>query len=298
MAAGRCFPLRLVQRAQINCKAAEGLLSQDIARALRISRPTVRLCCQRFLALPLARVEKDAPHPGRISRVSHRKVQAVVHATLHTTPPAIHWSARSMAKAHGPEQRHHSPDLEAAQPETSLDRNLQAQPLLPLTPGVPARQTHDYKRAGTTTLSAALNMLDGTVIGDCMPRHRHQELIRFLQLINVRTPLRSALASDRRQLRDSQTPSRPILAETPSSFPPIFHSHPQPLAEHSGALVPRDHRQAHPSKVLQERPSFNAVINHYIQTHNQNPTLFVWSASVERIMSKIAKCKETFETLH
>ena len=62
------------------------------------------------------------------------------------------------------------------------------QPLLPLRPGIPARQTHDYRRHGTTTLFAALNMLDGTVIGDCMPRHRHQEFIRFLQRINVKTP--------------------------------------------------------------------------------------------------------------
>jgi len=62
------------------------------------------------------------------------------------------------------------------------------QPLLPLRCGIPARQTHDYMRHGTTTLFAALNMLDGTVIGDCMPRHRHQEFIRFLQLIDVQTP--------------------------------------------------------------------------------------------------------------
>jgi hypothetical protein len=171
MAAGRRFPLQLIERAQIICKTAEGLLSQDSARALHISRPTVRLWRQRFLALRLPGLEKDAPRSGHIPRVSHRKVQAVVHATLHTTPLATHWSARSMAKAQGPEQRHHSPDLEAAQPETSLDRNLQAQPLLPLRPGVPARHTHDYKRDGTTTLFAALNMLDGTVIGDCMPRH-------------------------------------------------------------------------------------------------------------------------------
>lgn len=62
------------------------------------------------------------------------------------------------------------------------------QPLLPLRPGIPVRQTHDYTRHGTTTLFAALNILDGTVIGDCMPRHRHQEFIRFLHIINTKTP--------------------------------------------------------------------------------------------------------------
>src|SRR6202030_2739478 len=73
--------------------------------------------------------------------------------------------------------------------KSQIEALHRTQPLLPLSPGVPARQTHDYKRNGTTTLFAALNMLDGTVIGDCMPRHRHQEFIRFLQLINVKTPL-------------------------------------------------------------------------------------------------------------
>ena len=101
-AAGRRIPLRLVQRAQIICKAAEGVFSKDIAGALHISRPTVQLWRQRFLALRLPGLEKDAPRPGRIPRISHRQVQAVVHATLHTTPPdATHWSARSMAKAQG-----------------------------------------------------------------------------------------------------------------------------------------------------------------------------------------------------
>src|SRR6184192_2723935 len=227
----RSYPLRLVQRARIIQMAANGVFNQDIARAVGVSRPTVQLWRQRFLALRLPGLEKDAPRPGRIPRISHRKVQAVIHATLHTTPPdATHWSARSMAQAQGLskdtihriwKQHHLKPHLietfklsrdkrfveklhdvvglylnppdkalvlcvdEKSQIQ-ALDRT---QPLLPLRPGVPARQTHDYKRNGTTTLFAALNMLDGTVIGDCMPRHRHQEFIRFLQLISVKTPL-------------------------------------------------------------------------------------------------------------
>jgi DNA-binding CsgD family transcriptional regulator len=74
-AAGRSFPMRLVQRAQIIRKAAEGMLSQDIARLLRISRPTVQLWRQRFLALRLSGLEKDAPRPGRIPRISRRPMR-------------------------------------------------------------------------------------------------------------------------------------------------------------------------------------------------------------------------------
>ena len=63
----------------------------------------------------------------------------------------------------------------------ALDRT---QPVLPLRPGLPERQTHDYTRHGTTTLFAALNVLEGTVIGQCQPRHRHQEFLRFLDRID------------------------------------------------------------------------------------------------------------------
>ena len=98
----RSLPFRLVQRARIISMAAGATLGQDIAHALDISRPTVQLWRERFLALRLAGLEKDAPRPGRIPSLSPRKVQAVVEATLHTKPShATHWSVRSMARAQG-----------------------------------------------------------------------------------------------------------------------------------------------------------------------------------------------------
>ena len=99
---GRSLPLRLVQRARIIQMAADGALNQTIADALNISRPTVQLWRDRFMALRLAGLEKDAPRPGRIPKIPQTQVAAVVEATLHSTPPnATHWSARSMAKAQG-----------------------------------------------------------------------------------------------------------------------------------------------------------------------------------------------------
>ena len=65
--------------------------------------------------------------------------------------------------------------------DQALDRT---QPLLPLRPGLPERRTHDYKRHGTTTLFAALDVAAGKVIGQCQPRHRHQEFLRFLKQID------------------------------------------------------------------------------------------------------------------
>jgi transposase len=82
--------------------AAEGIENQQIAARLRISRPTVQLWRQRFLALRATGLEKDAPRPGRIPRITSSQVAAIVEATLHSKPPnATHWSTRTMAKAQG-----------------------------------------------------------------------------------------------------------------------------------------------------------------------------------------------------
>jgi hypothetical protein len=75
--------------------------------------------------------------------------------------------------------------VEEKSPIQALDRT---QPVLPMRPGVPERQTHDYTRHRTTTLFAALNVLSGEVLGGCMPRHRHQEFLRFLERIERSTP--------------------------------------------------------------------------------------------------------------
>src|SRR5882672_8356353 len=99
---GRTIPMRLVQRARIIRLASDGMQNQDVAREAGVSCPTVHLWRQRFLALRLPGLEKDAPRPGRIPRISARKIRTVVEATLHTTPKtATHWSTRTMADAQG-----------------------------------------------------------------------------------------------------------------------------------------------------------------------------------------------------
>ena len=101
-ARSRTMPLRLVQRAKIIQMASNGMDSQDIAKMLEVSRPTVQLWRERFLALRLSGLEKDGPRPGRIPRISDEKVRAVIEATLHSKPPdATHWSTRSMSRAQG-----------------------------------------------------------------------------------------------------------------------------------------------------------------------------------------------------
>ena len=339
-ATGRSLAFRLVQRAQIIRMAADGILNQDIAQKLRISRPTVQLWRQRFLALRLPGLEKDAPRPGRVPRISQRKISAVVEATLHTTPGnATHWSTRSMAKAQGLseatirriwhrhnlkphlvetfklsrdkrfiEKLHDVVGLYLNPPDKALvlcvdeKSQIQAldrtQPLLPLRPGIPARQTHDYKRNGTTTLFAALSMLDGKVIGDCMPRHRHQEFVRFLKLIDAQT----YIDLDLHLIVDNYGTHKHPRVQSWLKRHPRFHLHFIPTSSSWLNMVERWFREITDKRIrrgsFKNVPVLIAAINHYIETHNQNPQVFVWSASVEKIMTKISKCKEALDAVH
>jgi len=332
-AKGKSFPLRLVQRAQIIQLAVRGVFNHDIATQLDISRPTVQLWRERFLSLRLLGLEKDAPRLGRIPRIHHKKVIAIVNDTLHTTPSdATHWSTRSMAKTHGVsnatvqriwkqynlkphliktfklsrdkqfiEKLYDVVGLYMNPPDKAIvlcvdeKSQIQAlertQPLLPLRPGIPARQTHDYTRHGTTTLFAALNMLDGTVIGDCMPRHRHQEFIRFLQLIDTKTPL----DLDLHMIIDNYGTHKHPRVQRWLKRHPRFRMHFTPTSSSWLNMVERWFSGITTKRI--RRGSFKNVkelimtIKQYIESHNQNPKVFVWTASAESIMRKISNVK-------
>jgi hypothetical protein len=103
----------------------------------------------------------------------------------------------------------------------ALDRT---QASLPMVTGRGETMTHDYKRRGTTTLLAVLDVLTGTVIGQCLPKHRHQEFSEVPAHHRPRGTQGSEVASDRRQLRHPQTRQRPRLARQASPVPVAFHS--------------------------------------------------------------------------
>lgn len=339
-ARSRTLPLRQVQRAKIILMAASGTSNKEIAATLGLSRPTIQLWRERFLALRLAGIEKDAPRPGRKPRISAIKIKAVVEATLHTKPSnATHWSTRSMAKAqhlseasirriwqmhnlkphvaetfklsrdkHFVEKLTDVVGLYLNPPEKALvlcvdeKSQIQAlertQPELPLRPGIPARQTRDYKRNGTTTLFAALNLLDGKVIGDCMPRHRHQEFIRFLKKIDAATPKDRQL----HLIVDNYSTHKHQRVKNWFKRHPRFHLHFTPTSSSWLNMVERWFREITEKRVrrgsFSSVPQLIAAINEYFENHNQNPKVFVWKASVEKILTKINKCKEALDALH
>src|SRR5919106_2759729 len=177
----------------------------------------------------------------------------------------------------------------------ALDRT---QPGLPIKKGRCGTMTHDYKRNGTTTLFAALSMLDGKVIGDCMPRHRHQEFIRFLNKIDAETP--SHL--DLHLIVDNYATHKHPRVKSWIRRHPRFHFHFIPTSSSWLNLVERWFREITDKRI--RRGSFHnvtqliAAIEDYLKSHNQNPRVFVWKAAADSIMTKIAKCKEALGTLH
>jgi transposase len=172
------------------------------------------------------------------------------------------------------------------------------QPSLPLKKGRCGTMTHDYKRNGTTTLFAALSMLDGKVIGDCMPRHRHHEFIRFLKKIDKETDF----GFDLHLIVDNYSTHKHPQVKSWIESHPRFHLHFTPTSASWLNLVERFFSEITNKRI--RRGSFKNVkalikaIKEYLDSHNQNPQVFVWSTPVERILEKISKCKEALDAVH
>ena len=172
----------------------------------------------------------------------------------------------------------------------ALDRT---QPILPLRPGLPERQTHDYERHGTTTLFAALNVLEGTGIGQCQAKHRHQEFLRFLDQIDasVDSKLDVHLVLD-----NYGTHKHPEVKKWLAQRP-RYRIHFTPTS--SSWLNQIERWFAEITRKQIRRGTFRSVrdliqtINDYIRTYNKNPRPFQWIASASRIIRKVRKYKDT-----
>ena len=177
----------------------------------------------------------------------------------------------------------------------ALDRT---QPSLPLFPGRGGTLTHDYKRNGTTTLFAALSMLDGHIIAQCMSRHRHQEFLKFLNKIDRETDreLDVHLIIDNYCTHKHERVARWLKRHK------RFHLHFVPTSSSWLNLIERWFREITDKRIrrgaFKSVPQLIQAILDFIEAHNADPKPFVWSAPVERILSKIAKCKEALGTLH
>src|SRR3954451_2197347 len=168
----------------------------------------------------------------------------------------------------------------------ALDRT---QPGLPLKPGKCGTMTHDYKRHGTTTLFAAFNVLEGVVLGRCMQRHIHQELIRFLNAVAREVPAGKIIHAILDDYATHKHPKvRDWLARHPRwvfHFTPISGSWLNAVENFFSALTRRRLRRG----VFKSIVDLQAAINRYVDEHNADPKPFLWTRPADLILAKVSR---------
>ena len=177
----------------------------------------------------------------------------------------------------------------------ALDRT---QPGLPMKRGRAGTMTHDYKRHGTTTLFAALNILDGTVIGHNMKRHRHQEFIRFLNTIEAQVPKRRAIHAIVDNYATHKHPKvRQWLARHQRwtfHFTPTSASWLNAVESFFAKLT----RQRLQRGVFRSLDELKVAINRFLADTNANPKPFVWTADPNRVLAAVKRGKQALESVH
>jgi transposase len=177
----------------------------------------------------------------------------------------------------------------------ALDRT---QPGLPMKKGRAGTMTHDYKRNGTTTLFAALDVATGKVIGRCMKRHRHQEWLKFLGSIDAETPPNL----DLHLIADNYATHKHPKVKAWLKRHPRFHMHFTPTSgswlnqveRFFGLITDKRIRRG----VFRSVPELQAAIRQYLDHHNANPKPFTWTASAAAILEKVARGRQVLESVH
>lgn len=320
--------VRLARRAKIILLAAQGLDNQTIAVQLDTGRVQIGRWRQRYAEGGLAAIEKDLPRGGRKPRVDRQKIielttqttpKNATHWSTRTMAEAAGVSATSVARvwrAHGlkphrvksfkvsrdprfVEKLEDIVGLYLSPPEHALvlccDEKSQVQALdrtqpgLPLKKGRAATMTHDYKRHGTTTLFAALNTLDGSVISRCESRHRHTEWLKFLRQIDRATPKEKTL----HLICDNYSTHKHAKVRAWLEKHPRFHVHFTPTSASWLNMVERFFRSLTSDRlrrgVFHSVPHLIVAIDDYIATHNENPKPFIWTAQAKDILEKVIR---------
>ena len=319
------------QRAEIVVLSAAGMSQHQIAARVGVSRVTVNLWCQRFLANRLAGLE-DATGRGRKPSVPLEAVRVVLDKAV--TPPATlgRWSCRTMAlmagvskatvqrlwaandiKPHLTRTFKLSKDKQFEKkfwdviglylnpPEKALilccDEKSQCQALERTQPGLPLgvghikTKTHDYFRHGTLTLFAALNYLDGKLITRIAKRHRHQEWLAFLKTIEQETP--SAL--DLHLIADNYATHKHAEVKRWLAKHPRFHMHFTPTSSSWLNLVERFFRDLTDFITARSFASVGELsdaIIAFLAERNKNAKRYVWHAKGEDILRKIEAARQ------
>lgn len=320
--------VRLARRARIVLLAAQGWDNESIATELGIGRVQVGRWRSRYAQGGLEAIERDLPRGGRPPKVDaaeivRRTTQTLPEAATHWSTRTLAdelgvsdttvwrvWQAHGL-KPHRVKTFKVSRDpkfvekledvvgLYMSPPEHALvlccDEKSQVQALdrtqpgLPLKKGRAATMTHDYKRNGTTTLFAALNVLDGKVIGQCQQRHTHAEWLKFLKQIDRETPKDKTL----HLIADNYATHKHPTVQKWLDKHPRFVMHFTPTSASWLNMVERFFRDITTERlrrgVFSSVSDLVAAIDGYIAQHNTKPKPFIWTKSARDILQKVIR---------
>ena len=176
----------------------------------------------------------------------------------------------------------------------ALDRTQKS---LPLFPGRLKTLTHDYKRNGTTTLFAAIELAEGRIISDCLPRHRHQEWIKFLKKIDAETPP----DLDLHLIVDNYATHKHPKVMSWLKRHPRFHLHFTPTSSSWLNVIERWFRDLTQNRlrngVFRSVAELIQAIRSYIAHHNANPKSFIWTKKAEDILEKVARARRALDNV-
>jgi transposase len=328
----RSGSVRSAERAKIILAAAQGQENQEIARDLGLTRQTVGRWRDRFFRLGISGIERDAPRSGRkvqidaeevVRKTTQEKPQGATHwstrslakemgvseATVrriwhrHGLKPHLAQTFKVSKDVHFVKKLEDVVGLYINPPEhaivLSVDEKSQIQALDRTQPGLPLKKgrcgtlTHDYKRNGTTTLFAALNTLTGQVFGTCMPRHRHQEWLKFLKLIDESTEPEKQLHLIADNYGSHKHPK--VLAWLKKH--PRFHMHFVPTSASWLNMIERFFRELTTKQL--RRGVFRSVedlvdsIEQFLSSHNNQPSPYIWTAKATDILAKVNRARKT-----
>src|SRR5881409_130687 len=307
-AGSRSLPVRVAERARIVLFAAFGQQDLEIAARMGITPKKVSRWRKRFLALGVVGLQKDAPRPGRKPTISARLTRRVVTLTTRQPPTnATHWSTRTMAaavgisetsvrriwRAHGlkphrvesfkisndpafAEKLEDIVGLYLNPPEHALvlcvDEKSQIQALDRTQPGLP---------------------LNGEVYGFCQERHRHQEWLKFLRLLDYAMPAHLEL----HLIGDNYATHKHPKVQRWLTRHPRFHMHFTPTSASCLNMVERFFRDLTQNRlrrgVFRDLEELIMAIGTYIDRHNERPKPFIWTARATDILEKVKRARQS-----
>jgi putative transposase len=313
-ARSRSLPAALSNRARIILSSADGEANNSIAERLGFTNATVGKWRLRFIERRLAGLYDDV-RPGKPRTIDDERVAQLIKTTLHSKPAdgSTHWSVRGVAAETGISkssvQRYFA--LFGLQPHRTEGFKLSNDPFfveklrdvvgLYLSPPENALVlcVDEYKRHGTTTLFAALNVLTGAVLASCKPRHRHQEFLAFLREIDTAVPTEL----DVHCIVDNYATHSHPKVKAWLATRPRWHMHFIPT--YSSWLNQVERFFALITDKAIRRGSFTSVkqlvqrIDQFVTHHNTNSQPFQWTATANSILEKLHRlCSRISGTAH